>query len=122
MKKPAVLLVFAGVVCVLAAACGMVGCEEANGTVGLNVTPAYVDFREVEDNSVTFSIVETSNTVSGLSSLSLPLEWTVANASLGVIAGASGTQATYIRTRATGVNIVTVRDQYGSEGSATVQQ
>jgi hypothetical protein len=55
--------------------------------------------------------------------LALPLEWSVSNSGLGNIISASGSNATYrANSGKTGDNVVTVKDQYGNEGSAVVTQ
>lgn len=121
MKKTEWMLV-AGAMCVAVVSCFLAGCETAEGTSGLNVNPAYVDFRGISDNAVVLQVGGATNVDSGLRTLSLPLEWTVATPSLGSISAASGTQATYVRSTAHGANVVTVRDQYGAEGHVTIQQ
>jgi len=60
--------------------------------------------------------------VSGTQDLSLPLVWSVSDPALGQITHSSGYSAAYARTAINGVNNITVRDQYGLDGVATVNQ
>ncbi|TFG80222.1 MAG: hypothetical protein E4H19_15745 [Chromatiales bacterium] len=99
-------VVFAGA-CAAAAVLSMSGCEES-GADSLSVTPRYVT---IGPNITTFEL----NVVGGTKALSFPLEWSVANSSLGRIVSNSGAWAVYSRTATHGVNTVTVRDQYGAE-------
>ena len=94
-----------------------VGCEEAKGVGGLEVDPATVTLG-TNDASVVITVV------GGIadSSLAMPLAWEVSNASLGQITASSGLTAVYRRLDANGVNTVTVRDQFGKEGYATITQ
>ena len=94
------------------------GCESAEGTDGVGISPAAV------------SLGASSNAISAVvfsaqvkSPLALPLAWRVSNTGLGNIISSSGSNATYsANSGRTGDNIVTVRDQYGNEGSAVVNQ
>lgn len=54
--------------------------------------------------------------------LVLPLEWTVANGSLGRILSSAGVSAVYEAYPKDGVNSVTVRDQIGQSGVASITQ
>ena len=116
---------FGSVVCCLLAVLFvgiLVGCEDGSSTRALTVSPSEVSLT-LSNSTVTFAVEASgSNTTSGLSDLSLPLEWRVANEALGSIVGSEGTVAVYSRTTNSGVNIVTARDQYGAEGMATVNQ
>lgn len=91
-------------------------CEDADGTTALTVTPSRAELR-AGTNSVVFT-VESNN----LRELSLPLEWSVDNPGRGEIFGSGGYSAVYRVRSGNGVNIVRVRDQYGAEGIATVEQ
>lgn len=93
------------------------GCEEADGLAGLSVEPAEATLGPSVG-------VYTEVFTAGVSnSLALPLEWRVSNEALGHIASQSGTKAVYVANRGMrGENVVTVRDQYGNEGSAAVTQ
>ena len=93
------------------------GCEE-EGTVALTVEPSFVDISSTSSN-----IMQTFTVTAGLRDLSLPLEWSVSNSGLGDMASQGGNSASYVRTTgAHGDNSITVRDQYGAEGVATVRQ
>jgi hypothetical protein len=92
------------------------GCEQAEGIDGISLNPPAATIGGSSSNGT--SVAFTAN-VSG--ALALPLEWRVSNASLGWIANHSGSNAVYKGNRnAKGDNIITVRDQYGNEGSAVV--
>jgi hypothetical protein len=107
------LLAVLGVVAWLA-----VSCETAEGLAGLSLNQSDVSMgRDVEQ--LRFTVV---GGISSNSTLALPLEWRVSNASFGSITGASGLSATYVRNSRSGQNTVIVRDQYGNEGYATVNQ
>jgi hypothetical protein len=54
--------------------------------------------------------------------LNLPLQWSVADATLGRIQAEAGVTAVYLSTGKIGNNVVTVRDQSGVEGVAAVSQ
>lgn len=108
---------------VLAALAGWVlmngtGCETAEGLEGVNVTPSHVTLPEAT-NTVTFTVVVTSNSTK---QFTLPLTWSVTDPSLGTIVQSSGYTALYERTDKNGQNTVVVRDPYGSEGYAIVEQ
>ncbi len=95
------------------------GCETGGDTVALTVTPSYVDLTTSGTN---LTQTQTFTVTGGLRELSLPLEWRVSNQSLGAIAEAGGTTASYITTGVSGDNSIIVEDQYGAEGVATIRQ
>jgi hypothetical protein len=97
----------------------------------LTVDPSFVDLsRVVVTNpasiTLTFSVAEKD-----LRDLSLPLRWAVKDKSLGDIAFQSGRSVAYVvkwldpnddNGWAHGVNALTVVDQYGARGAATILQ
>lgn len=93
------------------------GCESAEGTDGVGVSPGSVT---LGGSNATSAVIFSAQVKSPLA---MPLAWSVANTTLGNIVSQSGSNATY---RASpghkGDNVVTVRDQYGNEGSAVVTQ
>ena len=93
------------------------GCEN-QGTVALTVSPSFVDLSAGSSNATqTFTVTE------GLRDLSLPLMWSVSDPTAGYIAGSGGNSASYVQTSVSNRdNSITVRDQYGAEGVATVRQ
>lgn len=114
-------LVLAGVMAaIVGAGCWlMTGCESAEGTDGISLSPASVTLGGSSSNA-TSAVVFTAS-VKG--SLALPLSWRVSNSTLGTIVSQSGSNATYRANEGrTGDNIITVSDQYGNEGSAVVAQ
>jgi hypothetical protein len=109
----------------------LAGCETTDDyDTSLTVTPASVTSQTYPE-SVTFTVGGSSGTTTNttsevmnatLGTLSLPVTWSVSDSRLGSIASSSGNQAVYLRTRSTGINIITVIDQYGAQGMATVNQ
>jgi hypothetical protein len=90
------------------------GCETGDETAQLVVTPSDVDVT-VTNDTVSLTVTD------GLRDLSIPLEWTVRDADLGSIDPAySGATAVYVSRDKNGINLVTVRDQYGAVGHATI--
>lgn len=128
--------------------CGLfiVGCEESEGNEGLIIDPNYVDMVNdssarwftvtgkndaaniTSDSTTSSSGTNTTTTTStvtdnmALNDLSYPLTWSVSDASLGTIVESSGDTALYRKTSNSGHQIITVRDQYGNEGYASVYQ
>ncbi|MEI6514741.1 MAG: hypothetical protein WCO77_02080 [bacterium] len=96
----------------------LTGCDSAEGVDGVGVSPAAVTLGGSATNATT-AVVFTAQVKDALA---LPLEWSVSSPALGIIISHSGSNATYKANAATGENIVTVRDQYGNEGSAVVTQ
>jgi hypothetical protein len=94
------------------------GCESASGTNGVGISPSSYTIGGSSSNA---SAVVFTAQVNG--PLALPLAWSVSNPALGTIISSSGSNATYkANSGKKGDNIVTVRDQYDSEGSAVVTQ
>ena len=91
-------------------------CEDAKGTRPLGITPVYTILE-----GVTNAVALTVNS-NDLRELSLPLEWWEENPALGRVTQSGGVSALYSATGAKGINVVWVRDQYGAEGSATIEQ
>ena len=139
MKK---LLLGAICLCVIAffAAVFLTGCDEAEGLELIVITPSSTEMTTRDStvwltatlpgSTTTTTSDETNGTsevsfgdsVSEADSLHLPLEWEVANASLGQILGSGGLSALYVRSSSLGENTITVRDQYDNEGFATIRQ
>jgi len=110
--------------CVMCAVLGLFsGCETGGGTTGLSVTPSSVNTTN-KSEAITFTVGTDTNTTaeSGLRDLSLPLEWSLSNPALGYISAEGGYSCVYVRHRANGIQTITVVDQYGSRGQATVDQ
>jgi len=98
------------------------GCETGGDTVALTIEPAFVDLTS-SSNGASTVLTQTFTATGGIRTLSLPLEWSVSNPNLGSIAASGGYTASYVRTGASGGdNSITVRDQYGAEGVATIRQ
>jgi len=110
----------------------LAGCETSDEwDTSLTVSPSAVTSQTYPE-TVTFTVSglstpPTTNATSELmnaelGTLSMPLTWAVSNPLLGGITTSSGNQAVYTRTRRTGINTITVQDQYGAQGIATVTQ
>lgn len=129
MMNKTYLSVAVALVAVAVASFSFVGCETTDGTGGLTVTPSTVTLADVGLSQL-FTVGGTTTGTNGVSAsgdgglrnLSIPLKWTVSDANLGYIQSSSGDDAVYVRTRRNGVNVITVQDQYGAEGLATVTQ
>ena len=93
------------------------GCEEAKGVSGLEVDPA-THTLSTNDISVVLTVVGEGSSFR----LSMPFAWEVSDSNLGEILASSGATAVYRRTRANGVNVVTVRDQFSQEGFVAITQ
>lgn len=99
------------------------GCESADGTNGLSVTPSSVTLSVSVSSSNATQQLSQMFTASGGGPLALPLEWSVANPALGTIVEQSGSNALYMANSGQkGDNVVTVKDQYDNEGFAAVHQ
>ena len=123
MKKRLMMLVMPAALCValLTVVWTNTGCEEADGTRGLVIEPAFADLTGSSASSSNFTQTFTV-TEDSLSDLSLPLEWRVSNPGLGSIASSGGRSASYVRSGLTGDNSIFVVDQFGAEGAASVRQ
>ena len=119
MKKLAgvTVAVFAGLLAVVMVG-GLCGCEKNDGD-GIRFLALEPSTATVGTNILWFTIT----VVDGTRELSLPLEWSVQNSGIGFIRQpTAGLSATYQRTPNNGINIVTVRDQYGVEGYCHINQ
>lgn len=104
------ILALAGVLSLV----GLTGCEKEPNAVVITIVPNPVAV------TVSNSAVMLTAT-GGLRALSLPLSWSVSNPIVGNIDPAyRGEVAVYVSTDSNGVNLVTVIDQYGAEGHATI--
>jgi hypothetical protein len=132
MKKLAIALRLTLIAAAAFSVVYLAGCETTDEwDTSLTVSPSSVTSQTYPE-SVTLTVggatIPTGTNTTAevmnatLGTLSLPLTWSVSRPTLGTIASASGNQAIYLRTRATGINIITVRDQTGAEGMATVNQ
>jgi hypothetical protein len=129
MKKMALLSVVAMWAAAVVVGALIAGCETGGDTgIGLTVVPSFVDLSvsTTSTNSTTNTTITQTFTVetNGLRSLSLPLEWSVSDTNLGMIGASGGYSASYVRTSVSnhGDNAITVEDQYGAKGVATVRQ
>ncbi|MDI6774537.1 MAG: hypothetical protein QME60_03960 [Verrucomicrobiota bacterium] len=101
------------------AAAGLTGCEQGNGLDELNLAPSSATLFH-DNNGVDFVVEGDTNATRD--SLALPLEWSVSDASLGVILYYSGWTARYRRNAADGENTITVENQFGQKGHAVIRQ
>ena len=92
------------------------GCESTQTSNDvMAVTPASVTLN-VSNLVAAFTVTAGSN------ALVLPLEWSVADASLGKISSSASLTAVYESSGATGANTVVVHDQTQAQGAASVIQ
>ena len=97
---------------------GVCGCEKNDGD-GIRFLEVSPSSAVVGTNITWFTIT----VIDGTRELSFPLTWETQNDLIGFIRQPSaGLSALYERTPNNGVNIVTVRDQYGVEGYCHVNQ
>jgi hypothetical protein len=127
MKKMALLSIIAMWAAAVVVGALIAGCETGGDTVALTVVPNFVDLSStVSTNSTVTNAITQTFTVdtNGLRKLSLPLEWSVSDTNLGIIGASGGYSASYVRTSVSnhGDNAITVQDQYGAKGVATVRQ
>jgi hypothetical protein len=96
---------------------GPAGCERSEDTTMITVRP-----NPVEITAPNTAVLLTAT--GGLRALSLPLTWSVSNPAFGTIDPVyRGETAVYVSgTNSRCVNLVTVVDQYGAEGYATITQ
>ncbi len=139
MKKLALGAIFLGVVTCMTALL-MTGCDEATGLEPILISPSESEMTtrdttvwlaasfpgataaiKADDTNGT-STVAFGDPVDTTDILHLPLTWKVTNPALGQIVSQGGASAVYVRTTATGVNRIIVRDQYDNEGFATIRQ
>jgi hypothetical protein len=99
------------------------GCETGGDKNGLSITPSSVSSSN-RTEGIVFTVDSGTNTTteSGVKELSLPLTWRTTNPLLGSITSSGGYSCTYVRNSSRGVQTIIVEDQYGSQGSATVNQ
>lgn len=95
-----------------------VGCEESTTDISITVSPASADLTNGEVITFTASLPTTNST----RQIYYPLEWQMSNTGLGVFTATTGDTAIYVAAAVAGVNTITVRDQAGSEGAASVVQ
>ena len=95
------------------------GCEKTTTSKTLEVTPAASEIGPRVAVVLTAAIPAAE---SETRQLYYPLEWTVSDGSLGSLRDAAGNSAVYVANDVEGVNTVTVRDQAGAEGIASVLQ
>jgi hypothetical protein len=127
MKKMALLSIVAMWAAAVVVGALIAGCETGGDTVALTIVPDFVDLSDtISTNSTTTNTITQTFTVdtNGLRKLSLPLDWSVSDTNLGTIGASGGYSASYVRTSISnhGDNAITVEDQYGAKGVATVRQ
>ena len=108
MKK---LLLASGVIAIFVFIT-MTGCEEDGANSG--------DVFRIEPSEVTLSSDEGSTSLHVVGGTP-PYTWSVSDTTLGTVAS-NGEAVTYIRTKMTGVNVVSVRDSKGWSASAHIYQ
>jgi hypothetical protein len=102
------------------------GCEETSTHTAIIVTPSEVEYTGSLAVAVFFTAEkaplpgQTDLSTNRWDRLYLPLEWSVRDSSLGGFIAVSGYNAEYAGTGEPGLQIVSVRDQAGNEGMATI--
>lgn len=96
-----------------------VGCEKTSTSQTLAVTPpaSEIDLRAAVVLTAAIPAAESETR-----RIYYPLEWTVSDGALGSLRDAAADTAVYVASDSEGVNTVTVRDQAGAEGIASVVQ
>jgi len=95
------------------------GCEKTTTGKTLAVTPAASEIGPGQAVALTAAIPQADREKR---QIYYPLEWAVSNGALGSIRDAAGDTAVYVAGDSEGVNTVTVRDQAGAEGVASIAQ
>ncbi len=95
------------------------GCESTTRQMTLELTPPSATL--VPEGSVLFT-ARVPDAERETREIFLPLVWSVSDTGLGWIVNAAGSSAVYVAGTGEGVNTVTVRDQSGAEGIASVTQ
>jgi hypothetical protein len=96
-----------------------VGCEESATEVTINITPPSTTVSNWSVVTFVASLPGSGDTNS-TRKLFYPLEWQLSNPGLGRFLQTAGDSAVYEAIAGPGVNTITVRDQGGSEGVASV--
>jgi hypothetical protein len=102
---------------------GAAGCEDAETSSALSVTPASSELigrgaTVVLTASMPGDIAPTNTSEEVI----LPLEWSVSNPSLGGIMRSAGHTAVYESNGTVGQNVVIAKDLFGREGLAAINQ
>ena len=118
------LIRLAGCLAAVVIMAGSAGCEDAETKSGLSVDPPSSDLigrgaTVVLTASMPGDIAVTTNINQ---EVILPLQWSVSNPSLGGIMRSAGYSAVYESNGAIGQNVIIVKDGYGREGLASVNQ
>ena len=95
------------------------GCERTATDRGLAVTPS--DARVVWREAITFTATLPEGADQDREIL-YPLEWSVSDPTMGTLRSAAGDSVVYVAARRSGANSVSVRDQGGAEGVASITQ
>ena len=117
MMKRLLLISAAAGVSLLVMVCA--GCEKTTTGIVIVLTPPDADIDVSSAVTFTASIPAAD---SATRTLYYPLEWSVSKTGLGTIQQSAGNTAVYVAGKTEGVNTVTVRDQMGAEGVASVSQ
>lgn len=118
------LIRLAGCLAAVVIMAGSAGCEDAETKSGLSVDPPSSDLigrgaTVVLTASMPGDIAVTTNINQ---EVILPLQWSVSNPSLGGIMRSAGYSAVYESNGTIGQNVIIVKDGYGREGLASVNQ
>ncbi len=104
----------------MAATLFLVGCEESTTDPGIVISPSSIS---VTNNWMITFVASPAGGTNSAVLLNLPLEWNMSDPRLGYFQDAAGLSAIYItRPGWAGPNTITVRDQAGREGVASISQ
>jgi hypothetical protein len=95
------------------------GCEESTTEVTINITPPSATVSNWPA-VITFTASLSGSTATNGGGLFHPLEWQISDPGVGRILQTAGDSAVYEAIAGPGVNTITVRDQAGYEGVASV--
>lgn len=116
MRKRIRLAGMVALVCVVAYCAG---CEKTTTGIVIVLSPPDADIDVSSAVTFTASVPEGDLKTR---TLYYPLEWSLSKPGLGTIQQSAGNTAVYVAGKTEGVNTVTVRDQMGAEGVASVSQ
>jgi len=101
----------------------MIGCEDADTASVLVITPSSSEVSGIGATVMLKAGMGDALSVSNRSNqMILPLSWSVSNPSLGGIMSSRGYSAVYESRGKVGQNVVFVKDNYGREGLAVINQ
>jgi hypothetical protein len=113
-----------GICSVLLLLAQVTGCEDAETGSALSVTPSEAGLTGVGATSyfTAAARVEAGEATNRNEEIIYPLVWSVSNPALGGMMSSAGDSAVYESNGKKGQNVVFVKDQFGREGLAVINQ